>query len=194
MIPFDLPRIIPGNYGSVRVVEVWKNNYVLKVNDEVWMTFGSTKQQAYEVYSHNWFAYGDVICTGLGFCVREKMLLSNPRVKSITVLERSQDLIDYQRQINPDIMEQLNVVCCDANKYIGSCDVLLVDHFERMSDRRKSVISASKNIQHKVLWWWTADNLGWEDYQQLSKQLPTMPNLNRDQLLLLNHLFKCQDI
>lgn len=194
MIPFDLPRIVPGRHGSVEVVEVSNHNYKLMINNELWMTMGADRSQLYESYSMNLFAYGDVIGTGLGFCIREKMLLSNPRVKSITVLESSKDLIDYQNEINPDIMKQLNVVCCDANHYKGSCDVLLVDHYEDIRDRKHSVLSAAKNIQHKVIWWWTADLLRWKDYQQLSKELPTMPNLNRDQLLLLNHLFKCNDI
>lgn len=190
---FNIPNIPVAKLGSVNVVDT-NGGRVLYVNDEVFMTWNPTNHQAYELYPQNVMAYGNVICTGLGFLIREQMLLENDRVKSITVLENSKDLIDYQKKYNPKIMEKLNVINCDANEYVGECDVLLLDHFEQMQSPWIENIDFScvQNIKHDLLWFWTVEisDFNYEDYVHLRKHIyPTLPDISEQFYKVLQYVF-----
>lgn len=139
-------------------------------------------------------AYGHCICTGLGFLIRESLLLSNPKVDKITVLEISQDLIDLQYQMNPKIMNhpKINVICIDANEYIGECDFLSIDHYNdptNVDEIHDTITKLTKNIKHKVMWYWTLlyDINGFQSvekrYASLREKYNTLPKLNFNELL-----------
>ena len=130
--------------------------YRLFINNEQWMMYDWSHTQAAMVYSHYHIAYGDVITTGLGFAARESWLLNNPRVKSLTVLEKNQCIIDYHKEINSDIIKKAKVICTDAVDYVGKCDTLLLDHYEHesMDYIVNNVKTVCKNIQCEKMWYW----------------------------------------
>ena len=76
--------------------------YRLSVKGEEWMSYRiKDHDQAYELYSHYDLANGHCICTGLGLGVRENWLLNKKEVSKLTVVEKSKEVIDYHRYINP---------------------------------------------------------------------------------------------
>ena len=148
----------------------------------------------YEHLADYQLAFGHCVCTGLGLLVRESLLLSNSKVEKITVLEKSQDLIDLQFKMNPEIMNhpKMNVICIDANDYIGECDFLTIDHYNAPEDKdaiHETLTKVTKNIKHKVMWYWTIlydindfQNIE-KKYALLKSKYKTLPELNFNQLL-----------
>ena len=103
-------------------VELW-------IGDTMWIGECNQERMSLEEREHMIKkAKGDVILTGLGLLIIPKHLLKNKEVTSITVLENNQPLIDIMNELNPAIMQQINVICTDANTYKGKCDTLLIDH------------------------------------------------------------------
>ena len=144
--------------------------YVLYIKGQVWMKYDNNHLQAAQVFSHYYIAEGDVITTGLGLAVRENWLLNNPKVKSLTVLEKSKDLIEYHKEVNPDLFKEANIINCDAKTYKGKCDTLLLDHYEwePMNEIINDVNNiCNNNIECKKMWFWhletqiIADLHGW---------------------------------
>jgi hypothetical protein len=78
---------------------VKENKYILCLQGVQWMMYDENHLQAAQLFSHYYIASGNVIVTGLGFAVRENWLLKNPKVKSLTILERSQKLIIIKKLI-----------------------------------------------------------------------------------------------
>jgi hypothetical protein len=190
-LKFDIPNIPAAKFGSVDVVDV-NGGRDLFINDERFMTWSPNSIQAYELYSHNIFAYGNVICTGLGFLIREQMLLKNNRVKSIVVLENSCDLIEWQKKYNSKIMEQLTVINCDAEEYVGKCDALLLDHFEQYnSPWYRNDFNCVQNIKHDLMWFWTAEvsDHTYEDYLNLRVKYSTLPDIDEQYYYKLQRIY-----
>lgn len=151
-----------GTYGSVKIDKI-NDTYVVFVNNVKWMIFNSkTKQEAHELKLHYNLANGHVIATGLGLGIREQLLLSKDDVKSLTVLEKSSDLINFHKTYskwtsNP----KLDIINISAEKYKGTCDVLLLDHYEQQNFIAilNNVINISNNIRCNAMWFWP-----FEDY------------------------------
>lgn len=165
-----------------------KGNNYLVINGVDWMVDG--KKATTQLISHNHMAYGDVITTGLGLLIREKMLIENPNVTSITVIENCDELIQYYKLHKPDIMDKMNVILADANTYKGSCDTLLLDHYNHILtlDEVKNI---TKNIECKRVWWWGIElrlkNI--QSYLKLKSEIPQLPNLKEDEVLGLYKLY-----
>lgn len=146
--------------GTENSVDIKKLNdtYAVYVNNIKWMNFNSTtKQEALELKAHYDLAYGNVIVTGLGIGIREQLLLSKTEVKSVTVLEKSTDLVNFHRKNskwynNP----KLTVVNTSADKYKGECDVLLLDHYEQQNFVAilNDVKQITSQIKTNVAWFW----------------------------------------
>ena len=132
--------------------------YILYINGVQWMMYEfKNHYQVSQVFSHYYLASGDVITTGLGFGAREKWILNNPKVKSLTVLEQNEDLIKFHRDNNPELFENANIIHCDAKTYKGKCDTLLLDHYEW--EPMTEIISDVKNIcdnniECNQMWFW----------------------------------------
>lgn len=130
----------------------------LLINGRQWMLYDTnTYRQVAQLFSHYYIASGDVITTGLGFGLRENWLLNNPKVKSITVIEKNQALIDYHKKINPKLLKKIKIICADATEYKGECDTLLIDHYE--NDNIEYMINDVKNIcknniKCNKMWFW----------------------------------------
>lgn len=150
-----------GSTGPNLHFEVKKNNdtYFLYVDGNQWMMFNETNHmQACQVFSHYYIANGDVLVTGLGFGIRENWILNNPNVKSLTIIEKNQKIIDYNKKINPHLFEKAEVILCDAINFktTKKYDTLLLDHweFETMSHIIKDVKKICDNIECTNMWFW----------------------------------------
>lgn len=157
------PILKEGKWGNV---EIKKNGnlYILLVSGEQWLIYREDSHDtAYEVFSHYDLAYGHVICTGMGFGIRENWLVNNPKVTKITVVERSQDLINYHYEINSPFITspKVEIVCSDVNDYKGKCDVLLLDHYELESweDILHNVYQCQQNIECDLMWFWPIEKV-----------------------------------
>ena len=75
-----------------------------------------------QVFSHYYIAEGHVVTTGLGFGVRESWLLNNPRVKSITCIEKDRRVMDIAVNFNPQLFDKVKIIIGDAKEYKCTCD------------------------------------------------------------------------
>jgi len=156
--------------GDTEIVSRGDNIFQLEVNRTKMMWEDFTYLQSLKEFAEQIeIAEGAVICTGLGFLLREAELLKKKEVKSVTVIEINQDVIDIQNELNPKIMNQLNVICADADTYKGECDTLLLDHWadpapnedtkEWLKKINTRVESICKNIKHKKMAFWPPKQL-----------------------------------
>lgn len=172
-INFDLPNIVPCQIGGLEIKQAPENPAIYNfIQDGMrWMVFNNeNKKEIYELYSHYDLAYGHVICTGLGFALRESWLLTKPEVTKITVLEKSKDLIEYHKIHNPKLFQKLEIVNINAYNYTGVCDVLLIDNHEGgkdfFNDYIKSVKTLVKNIQSKTMWFWPLEEMLFDKHKE----------------------------
>jgi len=106
-VNFNRPNLVEYKNGSFEVISVG-GGFELFIESKRQMTYAyGNYSQFYELYSHTHFAHGHVIASGLGFLLREIMLLENPDVSHIKVLEKSSELIEYHNIHNRGIMEKL---------------------------------------------------------------------------------------
>lgn len=157
------PKIIPGKYGNMNVSKNG-NSFYLTVDGNQWMAYNTfTHEEAFDVFSHYYFANGHVLVTGLGFGARESWLLTKPDVSKLTILEKNEDVINYHRLNGSSFLNdyRVEIVLCNAYEYRGKCDVLLADHYEFedhvfiMNDMEK----LQNNIQCDLLWFWPLERI-----------------------------------
>lgn len=190
IIDFFNPEINLGYLGSVEI-KISRALYLLTVKKRRWMTYDPVlKNSVKEIYSHYDIAYGNVICTGLGLGIREQLLLTKPEVEKITVLEKSLDLINFHKKYsNWAKNDKINFINTDAGNYKGSCDTLLLDHYEQQNAMAvlNNVKSITKNIKCNTLWFWPCEKyikqLGF-DYDTFKNiyNLNELPILSKDKL------------
>lgn len=204
-------------YTDPNIVEYEKNglsvrfendNYRLVQDGSTWMNYHvPSMEQVFQLYYHWKLAEGHCICTGMGFLLRENWLLSKKEVTKITVIETNRNIIQYHWEHNPHIMERLNIVNMDAYNYHGSCDTLLIDHWEgfRNNDITCGDYSylISQKIKHKQLWFWPLDGIisgYYRDYLGINLkdfydryksyfQLTTLPNLTEEELFHICYVY-----
>lgn len=157
------PTIVPGKYGNVEIVDRG-GVYYLYVDGLQWMSYNNrTHEDAYNVYGHYLLAEGHVIVTGLGFGARESWLLSKPEVTKLTILEKNPDVVRYHVQHNSPFLKdpRVTVLPLPAQEYKGSCDVLLLDHYE--TEPMEVMISDAKlvhdNIDSRLFWFWPFERI-----------------------------------
>jgi len=153
-----------GSTGINKKFEIRKENecYRLFINNIQWMMYENDNHlQATQLFAHYYITSGDVIATGLGLAIREKWILNNPNIKSLTILEKNKDLIKYHKQTNIDIFKKANVINCDAKTYKGKCDTLLLDHYESetMAETINDVKNVCNNIECEKMWFWPLEVL-----------------------------------
>lgn len=186
------PNIAEDTINNLRVFksEVWSEGafWELRINGTRWHTWNTVDHsQMTELLSSTEIAYGKVIATGLGFLLREVMLLANPKVTEVVVLENSKEVIEYQKRHNPEIMEKITVIHCDANEYVGECDTLLVDHYEDLSVEKKElavygISSCCQNIKHDLCWAWALEVLvTYQDYIDIRAKGYKFPYLTEEE-------------
>lgn len=203
-IDFEIPL---GTHQSVEVTFT-NNEYTLYVDNIRWMGYKSNIQEheIREYISHHELGYGDVIGTGLGLGLREQILLSKPEVTSLTILERSQDLIDFHLLHSKWVKDpRVKLIAVDAGNFHGSCDTLLLDHYahQEVISILNNVLKINKNIKTKTLWFWPlemlilkhSNNLDTdyvEGYNDLKHRLNlnTLPVLTVEQIQVFVEVYK----
>lgn len=158
---YTVPNIKAAKIDNLEVVHN-NTDFTLKVDGQTWMQYFTwSHMQAAQVFSHYYLAKGDVIVSGLGFAAREQWLLNNPNVKSLTILEANQTVIEFHQKLNTPILNKARIIHTNASTYIGSCDTLLLDHYEMESMETivEDVCKIAKNINHKTLWFWPFETI-----------------------------------
>ena len=162
MIPFleklnYVPPVIkPYNKNGVVVYKDKDSRWHLIVDGTQMMLYTVGHEQALHFYSHYKLALGHVICTGLGFGVREQWLATKPEVMKITVLEKNKSVIDYHKDIGTQWSDKIEIINCNANEYKSNCDFLSIDHYER--DNVQNIIGNIKRVEKNIsccfMWFW----------------------------------------
>jgi len=134
-----------------------QNTFFLEVDNQIWMAYDyNTHWQAVEFLPHYLLAKGHCICTGMGFGVRENWLMNKKEVTKITIIEKNKTVLDYHKHIQSPFLEHCEIIINDASQFNGTCDTLLLDHYENESynDILTDVKKVSNNINHETLWFW----------------------------------------
>jgi hypothetical protein len=159
------------------------------------MTYREDHKEGMEHYSLYDQAYGDVITTGLGFGVTENWLSKKESVKSLKVLELSENLIKYHKA-NTKFNTNVELIHADANTYKGKCDVLILDHYELP---RKAVFAKidefmriSENISCNTVWAWRLEDAidSYEDYKAVRRVWDKLPDINKEKFELYKRLYR----
>lgn len=161
---YQPPLIVTGSYpGSVEITD-YDGILFLHVDGKRWMAYNTdTHENAYDVYSHYLLAHGHVIVSGLGFGARENWILTKPEVTKLTIIEKTSALIDYHASINSPVIKdpRVEIINCDIHDFQGSCDVLLLDHYETQT--LEEMVSDAKvihdQIEHKTFWFWPFERI-----------------------------------
>ena len=176
-------------FPNVTIKEISKNNVKVIKDGDFWRLYGdvqfmqlNTKSNAEikELYSSYDLAYGDVLITGLGFGLLASWLVDKPEVKSITIIEQSQDVIDLFFE-NNSLPDSVKIIVADANTYSTNVhyDCLLLDHYKDGAKEKVNYQTLQKiavNIPHDILWFWSIEFLYLKDIHQISnKKLNTYP-------------------
>lgn len=154
------------------VIKEGISNDISIVNDNgVWRLYGNdvqfmqlitkTNREIKELYSSFDLAYGNVFITGLGFGIIALWVANKPEVKSVTVIENSQDVIDLFLASNK-LPEKVKIILGDADNYTTEkhYDCLLLDHFKDGDERPFTyarIQNIAKNIPHDLFWFWSIE-------------------------------------
>lgn len=195
-LKFKSTRIVEDKINDLKIT-LNKNMFELRLKDVLYMKHDlNNLNSVMQLYSHYVLAEGNVICTGLGFALRENWLLSNNKVKKILCIENCKELIEYHNKYNPVLMEKIKVINADAEEYIGECDTLLLDHYEEETNNSilDKVEKVAKNIKHKKLWFWKLESMliYYITYLDLRKKFPTLPNLNKKEIEHFKTIYFCK--
>jgi hypothetical protein len=156
---YKLFDIVDYDSESIKVKRMG-NNIELFVDGQKWNNYNlCTHAEAFQVFPHYYLAKGHCVCTGLGFGIRENWLLHNPNVTKVTVIEKNRSVIDYHYFNKSPFINKIQIIEADANEYIGSCDTLLLDHYEQETDMifLDSIRKVSNNIDCKQMWAWSIE-------------------------------------
>jgi hypothetical protein len=163
---FDLEQIPKPKLGPVikgSIVMSSRSAGLTIFNDgKEWMTYNADSQISYDqMYSSYDIAYGNVLISGLGFGLLAYWLADKPKVKSVTVIELSKDVIDIFKINNPVISNKIKIVNDDIRSYATNIeyDCLLLDHYETDSFdlRLKDMAEICERIKHRVFWAWSLE-------------------------------------
>lgn len=219
----DIPdiKIEQGKVGSISIIK--QGNVFLLAEDRLpWMFYDPRPnkkvglQQQYAMYD---LAYGDLLITGFGFGVLLNWLCKKPEIKSITVLEKSKEVVELYLRNNPlPDNKKINIVYTDANTYTDDkhYDCLFLDHLDHEPDMLETSRVISKNISHDVLWLWPLEKIYLEQAYKLSYpydyfilpdkypkytfeekweefrssiNLPTIPNISPEQMAYYTNVY-----
>ena len=216
-LDYTPPKLRPYKKDKLEVTYNQVEDYFqLFVDGEEWMSYRNTDhQQAYEFYSHWDQAKGHCICTGLGFGTRENWILTKPEVTKVTVIEKNEEVIEYQKAINPELFDHVEVIHSDVNDYKGSCDTLLLDHYEAACLNEDLLLqncsNVCKNIDCDVAWLWTLEQIlvrkSYHRSKRIGRYVSTLlvyneiksrydiplPNLTEDDLRLYYFMYAHKD-
>jgi hypothetical protein len=162
-------------------------SYTLYVDSEEFMaTNVKSSEQIRQFYSSYDLAKGDVLLTGLGFGILPLWAASKPGVTSVTVVEKSQGVVDLFLA-NNQLPSNMTIEVCDAYEYKTSryFDCILLDHYDSNMLTPEQATAIADNIpNHRLMWLWAIElligDIGWEAV--LNKYPIKLPNLSEDKL------------
>lgn len=181
----SVPKIVirEGSIGNVSIVKDNKS-YALFVDGEQWMFVNTkTNVELREFYSSYDLAEGNVLLSGFGFGILPQWIASKESVKSVTVVESSQEVIDLFN-INNTLNPKIKIVISDIRQYQddNSYDWAILDHYElERTPTKEDLDSLSKNLRFNNLWFWSLElkltkHQSWEKFRQdLSLKIPNLP-------------------
>jgi hypothetical protein len=163
---FKTPNIVSGTWGDCHITYFKDSKeHVLLVNNEQFMAcIDDFKSAHLELYSQYDLAHGDVLLTGLGFGILPFMLLEKDNIKSITIIEKYQDVIDAFLDNNA-IADNVTIIQGDADFFVSTktYDCVLPDHWEHIRFFKglfiKRINSFSQNIDSNMCWPWALEEL-----------------------------------
>ena len=137
--------------------------WVLMHGDKVWMSLTPMELQSQS--HHAWFAHGHVVVMGLGMGAVVYNLLQNPKVVSITVVEREQSLVELLRHsatwFDASVAAGKIIVSIgDAFRFTEPKDTvvdsLIVDLWTAMGQQRtqSDVLKIQENVRATHVGWW----------------------------------------
>jgi hypothetical protein len=175
-------NVVAGSKGKARI-EQKDTRYVLYLDELKWMVFDSKDNLAVkEFYSSYDLAYGNVLVSGLGFGILTKWLAKKSEVKSITVIEQSQDIVDMFLE-NNNIDPKIKIYVSDIRQYKDnkSYDWILLDHYEEERKPIKEDLEIiCSNIKTENLWFWSLEFIllnhnSWSSFREnYSKKIPNI--------------------
>lgn len=157
----DTPGLVQSYFSNGATMP--REHWVLMNDDKVWGSLTPLELQSQS--HHAWFAHGNVVVMGLGMGAVLYNLLKNPKVASITVVEREQTVVNLLRQSAPWFSASIDVgkitVCIgDAFRFTppnGSVvDSLIIDLWTGMGQQRtqSDVLKIQKNVRATHVGWW----------------------------------------
>lgn len=144
------------------------DSYILYVHDAVMMTLGLHCCGVVDLLPQFIIATGHCVVTGLGLGILINLLLSKENVTKITVVEKNQELINYMRHQYESI-DTIEFICTDAYTYQGTCDTLLIDHYNDPWTFYPHLVTMLQNIQCKQVWFWGLERFIY-DLHQITKR------------------------
>lgn len=154
-------KIKEASIGNVDIVYMG-DSYVLYNNMKQWMVLdtSATHNSVKELYSSYDQAHGDVLVTGLGFGLVALWLCNKPEVKSVTVLEISEEVIALFKSAN-EVPDKLTILNTDALTFETDdyYDCILLDHYETqdMDWRIANMRDICERIKHESFWAWSLE-------------------------------------
>jgi len=195
---FVMPNLPLDKIGNVELRE-GLHGLRLFVNNQCWMGVNFINyREVYQFFSHYTLAKGNVLCSGMGLLIRESWLLT--KKVNITLVENNENIIQYHRTYNPELCSQMNITHGDIHHHRGKYDVVLLDHYEL--EKEKWIIEDVKrvieNIDCDVVWFWPLERIcynngGWDFYCELRKEIPKLPDLNREVFNLFLKNYRVSD-
>jgi hypothetical protein len=159
---YEPPFIKELQFGQVSIKKI-QEQFLLFIKDEIVMSYDySTHYQAADIFAQYYLAKGHTIVTGLGLGVREKWILTKKEVSKLTIIENCQEVIEINKQLNPELFSdpRVEIICEDAHTYKGSCDVLLLNHYGDLVERKEfnrlveeNINPTINNIDHTYFWY-----------------------------------------
>ena len=174
--------IQPGVSGDIKIFchskEPWIY-YLHQGNHQLMMIDFRTNREIKELYPSYDLAYGDVLISGLGFGILALWLANKPKVKSVKVIEKSQNVVDLFLKCN-QLPDNVSIELADISTYKSDAvyDCILLDHFpdHLPNNKQHLTIEGTKQIclnipNHTLVWSFFIEyiylnkyfNLTWDD-------------------------------
>lgn len=193
-------KYLPIKIGNAEILR-FPPGFMLKVDGLQWCILQDNCKEIRQLFAEINFAYGDVVTTGLGFGLVQTILLQKKEVRSITVYEKSVDVIDIFKetcaQSNFDI-SRLNIINDDADNMRNvDCDCLLMDHYERKHQPTWEIIDSARklasNNNAKHVWFWSIIGI-YSEFAYCKNMKNDVESFNRfSDMLNVKNLFRLNE-
>ena len=162
------------SHGVVRVTTDRSNKHSLFVDNTLYHVLNVGTFSYSDLYSSFLVAEGHCVLSGLGLGVLANWVLEKPDVTKVTVIEKSSDVISLNRKLGLLENPKMEVICSDINLLENiSCDVLLLDHYELVTQTfiEQEVKNISERHNHSKLWFFRAEISAYNYFIKVHNQI-----------------------